>query len=100
MSDRNFITAYLNNRHQVIRKTRSSNPVAATERAGGYLANQYFRNSQNPNEFAVYAEVYHADTTKQFSSIKFHPGSAKVNTTYNENPMNYETRYAVTPLLE
>jgi hypothetical protein len=100
MTERNIITAYMNRRHQVIRKIRSVRPNQAAERAQGYLANQHITNPNNPQEYAVYAEVYEADTTIQHAALKFFPGSGRVIVDYRRDPRQFETRYAISPLFE
>lgn len=100
MTKRNIVTAYMNSRHEVIRKIKGVHPNQAAERASGYLANQYFTDPNNRQRPAVYAEVYDEDTSIQHATLKYTPGSGKVVTEYKRPPQSFENRYAVTPLFE
>lgn len=97
-SDRNIIIAYMNRKHEIIKKVRCKYPNPAAERAQGYLANQHVSNPKKG--YAVYVEVYEEGTTLIHATLKYQMGTGKILTEYRENPRDHEFRYAVAPLLE
>lgn len=96
--NRNIIIAYMNSKHEVIKRVRCVHPNPALERAGGYMANQHV--SSAAKGYAVYAEVYEADTTFLHGQLWYDHKTRKVVRQDAMDPRFYETRYAVAPLLE
>lgn len=96
--DRNIVIAYMNSKHEVIKRVRCVWPNPALERAGGYMANQHV--SSAAKGYAVYAEVYEADTTILHGQLWYNPKTRKVLRHDALDPRYYEKRYAVAPLLE